>query len=150
MKTKMKRAVVTLAVAIGALTVGSVGGAAVAQVPTLWTPWGVSTDSENAQKMEAPDYERNGGGLTYGSAADAPTPDLEPDLIEAQATNGASGFVRKAELDKANGSDAVDTFKSPQDALTWQSAQSKAPILVPVYDVSGQKVIGEFLVTRNG
>ncbi|MCL2736751.1 MAG: hypothetical protein FWD75_09035 [Propionibacteriaceae bacterium] len=47
-------------------------------------------------------YEVNQEGLTYGSAAYANSPAEAPDLISAYATNGESGYVYKADLDRAS------------------------------------------------
>ena len=47
------------------------------------------------------EYEMNDSGMTYGSSLYATYPEDEPDLIEAIATNGEVGYVKKAELDEA-------------------------------------------------
>jgi hypothetical protein len=49
----------------------------------------------------AVNYSVNDSGFTYGSALDAPSPELEPDLISAWATNETLGYVYKADLEKA-------------------------------------------------
>lgn len=53
----------------------------------------------NDPKATAPGFARNARGLTYGSAADAPRPDLEPDLIWVFTDAGGSGYVYRSELD---------------------------------------------------
>ncbi|WP_281884058.1 hypothetical protein [Agromyces rhizosphaerae] len=109
-------------------------------------PGGVSSSPGIAtERMPAPEYPRNANGQTYGSAADAPAPGAEPDLILVMATNGIEGYVQKAELDDANGSAAAETFTSPEQALAWQEANSHDRY-VPVYDRDGERVIGEFLI----
>jgi hypothetical protein len=47
------------------------------------------------------EYDINENGLTYGSALDAPSLEVEPDLIEAYATNGSIGYVYKEDLEQA-------------------------------------------------
>ncbi len=47
------------------------------------------------------EYEMNDSGMTYGSSLYATYPEDEPDLIEAIATNGEVGYVKKVELDEA-------------------------------------------------
>ncbi len=142
---KFKRSIVAGAVLAGALSVGAVAGSAYAQVPELLAPWGVSSASD-ASAMPAPSYEENADGLTYGSALEAPTPALEPDLIEAVATNGKLGYILKTDLDAANGSDAAESFSSPEEALAWQATQGGKTTTVPVYDVDQTTVVGEFLI----
>ncbi|MEJ1156090.1 hypothetical protein [Microbacterium marmarense] len=144
--TRISKIILTVGVALGALTVGSVGGAAVAQTSGILAPWGVTTEDGDEQTMPKPDYNTNHAGQTYGSAALAPTPELEPDLIEAMATNGKIGYVIKSELDIATGAAAVATFKSPEEALAWQEARSAEPIPVTVYEQDGRTVVGTFLV----
>lgn len=150
---KRRTKVATLGGAV--LVVAAMGlgaGAAVGVAPALFAPWGVDTDS-TAQPMPAPDYSVNETGLTYGSAAEAPSPDQEPDLIAAMATNGLVGYVRKSELDIANGSAAAAEFRSPEEALAWQAEQdalaahSDEARTVPVYALDGVTVIGEFLIS---
>lgn len=90
-------------------------------------------------------FERNASGLTFGSAADANSPAREPDLIRAKGTNGKTGYVLKEELDVANGS----SFTSPEEALAWQESIEGKRIVVPVYAVDGETVIGEFELANN-
>ena len=75
---------VTLAAALG-LAVG-VGMSAMGGVLPFTVP------------TEAPRYEVNANGETYGTVAQARTPDEEPDLILAEATNGELGYLRRSEL----------------------------------------------------
>jgi len=44
-------------------------------------------------------YPTNANGDTYGSAVEALTPDLEPDLVRVIATNGRQGYVYGRDLD---------------------------------------------------
>ena len=150
MQRKMKFAALSGAVLVVA-GLGFGAGAAAGVAPVLFAPLGVSTDTRT-QPMPAPDYAENDSGLTYGSAAEAASPDQEPDLIAAMATNGRQGYVRKTDLDGANGSAAAAGFRSPEEALAWQAeraaevARGVADPTTPVYAQDGFTVIGEFLV----
>lgn len=131
--------------ALGVLVAGIGGGVAIAQVPVLLAPAGLG--SADAQPAPIPTYATNARGLTYGSAADAISPDAEPDLIRAEATNGRLGYVRKTELDAVDGTAAMAGFSSPEDALAWQADNAGREFTVAVYLEDGTTVIGEFVVT---
>ena len=129
----------------GALLIGIFGGTtAVAAVSGGHS----SMTNEQAVDVPKPDphYKKNSKGLTYGSAADAMTPDLEPDLILATATNGEAGYVLRKDLDDANGTTASKSFKSPEDALKWQANRNKADKPIKVYNLESGKVVGVFNV----
>lgn len=146
---RIRRIVIASAVAAGALALGMVGGAAVASIPAVYAPSGVSVAESDVDTVPMPDpeYKVNASGLTFGSAAAAPSPDKEPALIEVVATNGAKGYVYKKDLDIANGSAAAQTFTTPAQALEWQrSAGIDAPTPVPVYQSDGKTVVGDFVV----
>jgi len=132
-----------------ALALGVLGGAAVAAGPVLFSPQGLSAElGIETAPMPEPTYSVNSSGETFGSATEARSPKEEPALIQAEATNGKAGYVRKAELDAVNGADAMDSFKSPEDALAWQTANQGKEFTIPVYLQDGVTVIGEFLVTN--
>lgn len=96
---------------------------------------------------EAPTYDVNEQGETFGSLADSVSPDTEPDLIQAEATNGRIGYVKKVDLDEANGTTASESFKSPEDAIAWQEERLlKGDVSIPVYESDGKTIIGEFVV----
>lgn len=97
--------------------------------------------------MPDPAYPRNASGQTYGSAARANSPANEPDLILVVADDGKEGYVRKADLDRANGMEAAKGFKSPAEALAWQAnARAQGNQVIPVFDMDGKKRIGTFTV----
>lgn len=85
-----------------------------------------------------PDFPRNEHGMTYGLAADAPTPGYMPDLVAATATNGKAGYVRRTELETAEGSaanpsEAVKKMKNLERATAEAFAESVSDQLgVPV------------------
>ncbi|MNY70944.1 hypothetical protein D3C86_2091800 [compost metagenome] len=62
------------------------------------------------------------------------------------ATNGARGYVYRTDEEEANGTAAMRTFRSPADALAWQEARGNRAVAIPVYDVNGKEVIGEFVI----
>jgi hypothetical protein len=103
---------------------------------------GVSVSGAFANEGAAPppdaNYRTNESGETYGSAADAPTPEQEPDLIEAYATNGRVGFVRREDL-----TDPLPTSLEEARQISARPPQSRA---IPVYEVDGKTVIGQFVI----
>ena len=142
-----KRKITTIvgaAVLAGAMSVG----AAVAAGPTVLAPRGLTAGpGQDVTPMPEPSYATNEHGLTYGSAADATSPGGEPDLIAAMTTDGRDGYVRKTDLDDADGTTAAASFTSPEDALAWQAErQAMGDIAIPVYERDGTTVIGEFVV----
>ncbi|XAS65664.1 hypothetical protein ACOM2C_02495 [Pseudarthrobacter sp. So.54] len=89
----------------------------------------------------APEFARNAAGLTYGSAAKAVSPETEPDLIQAQGEGGVEGYVFKRDLDYQ------PTFKSPAEAAEWQNANAGKHVAIGLYDSSGTKRVGTFVIT---
>lgn len=144
----MKRTTRVATLGTTVLVVAGLGlgvGVAMGVAPMLFAPRSLSADVPS-QPMPAPDYPENDSGLSFGSAAEAPSPDQEPDLISAVATNGREGYVLKSELDDANGSAVAAEFSTPEEALAWQAAQSGEDRTVPVYAEDGVTVIGEFVI----
>jgi len=147
----MRRSTATKVIVGGilALGVGTAGGAAVAAGGTgLLSPWGITADlNTETEPMPTPTYQANASGETFGSLADAPSPDDAPDLIQVVSTGGKTGYVRRSELEAVDGTAAMKTFTSPADALAWQESQAdRAQETVQVYLEDGKTVIGEFLV----
>lgn len=87
-------------------------------------------------------YDRNSHGLSYGSAANARTPDEEPDLIRVVATNGREGYVTKVSLDEAAGANV----NSPAEALAWQESHQGTDDVIPVFESDGTTRIGTFVI----
>jgi|GEM_PF-1123868 len=140
----------TAAVAAAVLAVGALGvgvGAAVASVPVLLAPAGLSsTENGKSASKPAPSYAVNDAGQTYGSAALATSPFDEPDLIRVVSDKGAEGYVLKVELDEANGAAAAATFKTPEQALAWQAERGAKDVVVAVYLADGKTPVGTFTV----
>ncbi|MFK4296236.1 hypothetical protein ABH924_001373 [Arthrobacter sp. GAS37] len=51
-----------------------------------------------------------------------------------------------SDLEEADGTAAMKTFNSPQDALDWQKPRSGKSFPFPVYEVDGKTLIGEFVI----
>ncbi|GAA4626336.1 hypothetical protein [Cellulomonas oligotrophica] len=145
MKTSTRRAVVIAAVTTTVLVGGS--AAVAVAVPGLLHSIPSAMPNGRVTQIPAPEYQENALGQTYGSAAIAQAPELEPDLISAVATNGKVGYVLKTDLDEANGTTAAESFTSPADALRWQETEGTKDHTIAVYDVDGTTQIGEFVVT---
>jgi hypothetical protein len=97
-------------------------------------------------------YPRNGAGQTYGSAARALSPGEEPELVAAIGLDGTRGYVYRQDL-------AGEMPRSPEEALAAQrlnelrmaGAAPGTPVVlrtIPLYDVDGKTVIGEFRIVN--
>ncbi|MBP1996205.1 hypothetical protein [Paenibacillus eucommiae] len=82
-------------------------------------------------------YPKNKNGQTYGSAADAASPETEPELISAIGVDGTNGYVLKKDLDGGQP-------KSPEEAIAIQNSRPPGGRDIPLYDVDGETVIGVF------
>lgn len=151
-KTTKKTALLT---AVGVLVCSALGlgaGSALGQTGTLLAPTGVRPAEGVAYEPQPePTYPVNDSGLTYGSASDAISPETEPDLILVVTEDGTEGYVKKVDLDDANGTTAAAGFRSPDDALAWQQERiAQGDLRIPVYQVDGVTVVGEFVVYAPG
>jgi hypothetical protein len=125
-------------VVCAALGLGA-GSAAAAGLTSL-----VVTDSRGERaERPAPSYEHNARGQSFGSAAEARTPDEEPDLILVVATNGREGYAYRTDLEAAHG--PVNPT-SPEDALRWQRENAGVVRTVPVYESDGLTRVGAFTI----
>lgn len=82
-------------------------------------------------------FPKNNNGQTYGSAADASSPEMEPELISAEGVDGTKGYVLKKDLDG-------EKPKSPEEAIAIQNRRPPGGVDIPLYDVDGETVIGVF------
>ncbi|WP_211220800.1 hypothetical protein [Paenibacillus terrigena] len=82
-------------------------------------------------------FPKNNNGQTYGSIADATSPESEPELISAMGVDGTAGYVLKKDLDG-------ELPKSPEEAIAIQNSRSPDGRDIPLYDVDGETVIGVF------
>lgn len=87
-------------------------------------------------------YPKNKNGQTYGSAADATSPETEPDLIQAEGVDGTVGYVLKKDLDG-------EQPKTPEEAIVIQNSRPPGGYDYPLYDVDGKTVIGVFHIGGN-
>ncbi|MET3544732.1 hypothetical protein ABID47_001326 [Paenibacillus favisporus] len=96
----------------------------------------IGTFHVGAKNMNFP---KNKNGQTYGSSADAASPDMEPELIRAIGVDGTAGYVLKKDLDG-------ELPKTPEEAIAMQNSRSPDGRDIPLYDVDGESVIGLFHV----
>ncbi|MFJ5700406.1 peptidase M56 family protein [Arthrobacter sp. NPDC093139] len=102
--------------------------------------WKLSAQYVNT---EITDWAVNADGDTYG----AQNENGSPNMVAVIATNGTRGYVYRTQLEDANGTAAIKTFKSPEEALAWQEARLGKDFAIPVYDVTGKTVVGEFVIS---
>ena len=84
----------------------------------------------------------NHQGLSYGTPTETVYGYHEPELILVEATNGATGYAYRTDLEGPAPS-------SPEEALRWQAEQAGQRRAVPVFESDGVTRIGEF-VAREG
>lgn len=90
-------------------------------------------------------WPKNDKGVTYGSGADAVSPEDEPDLIRVIATNGKEGYAYRTDLEEPAPS-------SPAAAIAQQEARNGKPVtkVIPVYEKDGVTKIGAFSIEGGG
>ena len=127
---------VAIPVAVAAMAVAVVGsGAAVA--------FGAPA---SADERPAPTRSVAAGGPTVESATDSD----EPDLIGAIATNGREGYVKRIDLEDADGTTAAKSFTTPEQALAWQRVEGSTDHFIPVFAGDATTMIGEFRIVGGG
>lgn len=99
---------------------------------------GLSFFASGVSTCEGCSYATNDAGLTYGSLADAHSPETEPDLILVETIDGKTGYAYKKDLDEASGANV----QSPEEAARWEPRTTE----VPVYLADGRTRIGVFVV----
>ncbi|MEE4540353.1 ATP-dependent Lon protease [Streptomyces sp. V4-01] len=90
-----------------------------------------------------PTWARNATGLTYGSGMEATEPENEPDLMQAYATNGRLGYVKRTDLE------SEPTPASPRQAVATQSRLAGQARTLTVYALDGTTPVGDFVITHN-
>ncbi|PPH08583.1 peptidase M56 family protein [Rathayibacter sp. AY1G1] len=88
------------------------------------------------------DWATNEEGLTYGVINE----NGEPDLIAVTADDGEQGYVRRSDLEDADGTTAQRSFTTPEDALEWQEQNEGIAHTIPVYVTDGTTRVGDFTV----
>lgn len=94
------------------------------------------SDLDSVSIDEIIQYEVNDNGETYGSGICEPVLGIQLDLIRAYGTNGEIGYVKSTDLE-------TDEYDSPEECL---ANQSKEDIIIPLYDVDGETIIGDFCI----
>jgi hypothetical protein len=143
-----KRRIVSI-LAVSAVVAGGLAAGA-AYGGSFSTESGKPTNADGVVARHTPAYPKNAAGQTYGSAADAASPDEEPDLILVMAADGSTGYVLKADLDRIGLSSATNA----QQGATWNKdlAARKASgkgISAPMYQVDGKTVVGQFTLAAS-
>jgi len=105
----------------------------------------MQTNTAKRIKDRLPDgvYPVNSKGETYGTAMDSEVVGYDPDLVLVQAMNGKSGYAFKRDLSYGGYPGEIN---NPDDAMAymeWLKAQPST-ILIPVYDVDRDNIIGYF------
>lgn len=87
------------------------------------------------------EYEINDNGLEYGSLLSAESVGHEPDLVEAIATNGRSGYLYAADLEQP--------FPATSEEAVW-IAEHPTVEYITVYEVDGVTPVGIFELPYGG
>ncbi|MGN6220578.1 MAG: hypothetical protein ACTHNQ_13835 [Microbacterium sp.] len=109
------------------------------------TPDAVWTLTASWVEEETTPWAVNNGGDTYGVINE----NGEPDLIAVITTDNKPGYVRRDDLNDADGTTAAESFTSPEDALRWQEENVGIVHYIPVYESDGETQIGVFQVGGN-
>lgn len=108
----------------------------------------VATPSPAAQYPEppagaviaTPPFPTNQSGMTFGSGSGIDATNPGPDLLAAYGTNGAFGYIRATDRERAHGQPpsglVVNAPEIPPDGID-----------IPLYDQDGVTVIGTFTVS---
>ena len=134
------------------LGMGEGQAAGAASTPAVEVPNRVATavggsDTAGEQRINdpaatPPGYQRNTLGLTYGSAADAARPDLQPDLVWVVTLQGRSGYVYNTELSPPPPAAPVVTSAAPGvRVLTAYDSDGVTP--VGTSGVGGDSVVAD-------
>lgn len=90
----------------------------------------------------APIFQVNQSGEKYGSLANANYPGQEPDLVMAIGVDGTKGYLKYSDM-------MGKLPKNPEEAIAMQnSRQNEFPKTLPLYDVDGKTIIGEFKINN--
>ena len=129
-------ALITAGASFGLFRVTGAGAADRQADPSATTSAIVRADSFDF-KLATKDFPRNKSGQTYGSAADAETPEQVPELIGVIGDHQVAGFVLRD-----------DYFPPPpQDPNDAAELASAAPRVLNVYDLEGKEKIDTFSMT---
>lgn len=119
----------------------------------LSTTAALASDKVNRSHDKAPKYSVNKNNQTYGSAADAISPETEPDLIAAIGIDGTKGYVLSKDLKEEMPKTPEEAVKKTADMKKrTDEAKEKGNNIVreiPLYDVDGKTIIGKFGISGN-
>lgn len=106
---------------------------------------GTTTASPNAKAKSSEstimDIQLNSSGETFGSSLFITNIEDEPDLILATGIDGTEGYVKKSDL-------YGDMAESPEAAVMLMNSRNANKVrYIPLYDLEGKMVIGEFKIT---
>ncbi len=90
-------------------------------------------------------YPVNSRGETYGSISAYEVVGYKPDLISVVATNGATGYVLRSDMENTGYPGPTETPEDMAAYTEWLEAQP-GPRLIPVYDVNRDNVVGDFSI----
>ena len=108
-------------------------------------PGAVWTLTATWVQEETTPWAVNNGGDTYGVMNE----NGEPDLIAVVTTDNKPGYVRRDDLNDADGTTAAESFTSPEDAVRWQEQNAGIVHYIPVYESDGETQIGVFQIGGN-
>lgn len=93
-------------------------------------------------------YSINKSGQTYGSASNAASTKDRPDLIAAIGTNGISGYIYNSDLMEGAPTTPAEAIAQQEAydelAANWDGVNPIVVRTIPLYDVEGKSVIGEY------
>lgn len=103
----------------------------------------VVASSQSSQDItSAPVFPVNQNGEKYGSLAKVNSPGQEPDLVMAIGVDGTRGYVKYVDLNEKQP-------RTPEEAIALQNSRLKeCPKTIPLYDVDGKTIIGEFKISK--
>jgi hypothetical protein len=111
-------------------------------VGTLYFIPVVAFSQSSQDIVSVPVFPVNKNGETYGSLAKVNSPGQEPDLVMAIGVDGTRGYVKYVDL---NGKQP----RTPEEAIALQNSRLKeGPKTIPLYDVDGKTIIGEFKISK--
>lgn len=91
-------------------------------------------DPRPEEVVASPPYPVNTNGQTYGSGMNIDADNPGPDLIAAYGTNGAFGYVLATDRPQ------------PATSLVKDFTRQKTTTAIPLYEVNGETVVGEFAI----
>lgn len=104
---------------IGGASLILVGGAIAAAIAVPKALAAGPQVDEESTTSTIPEVKVNDAGETYGPGFSCPGNE-DPDLIQAMATNGSEGYVRRDDLTRGDGSDV----SSPEEAVAYMQEKT--------------------------